>query len=143
VVAPAWFGNLRVSYEFGEGGTTLGLAGFVAGPRLVDTALNTGVDALGNPLQWASGTVATPQVDLRATVNFPLPVAGLSVRAVVGGSLFPFGPYTAGFRQAPDAEGQAPQLTPSARRLFGMLTVAWSLGGADERGAAPETPRGE
>jgi outer membrane receptor protein involved in Fe transport len=136
VVAPSWFGNLRCSYEFGDGGPTLGLIGFVAAPRLVDTASATGTDALGNEVRWASGTLSPPQVDVRATLWVPTPVAGLSVRVVVGGSLFGLGPYTAGPRLAPDAEGQSPQLAPNAHRLFGMLSLAWTFGG----GEGPSVP---
>lgn len=128
VASPGWFGNARVSWDFGQRLPRLSLAGTLSGSRLISAALATGTDAAGQPLEWdqASRTVG-PQAELRATVESALPgVRGLWVRGVVGGSLTPFSAYTVGPRQAPEPGFTTPAQSPNSR-LFVLMTVGWAL----------------
>lgn len=125
VASPTWFGNARVSWGFGDGLPRLSLAGAFSGERLITTAA-----ALGpNGETWAPGTEKVgPQVELRATVDGPVPgVKGLTLRGVVGGQLMPFSAYTVGPRQAPEPGFDVPAQAPNSR-LFFMLTASWVLG---------------
>jgi outer membrane receptor for ferrienterochelin and colicins len=125
-VAPAIFGNARLSYEFGERLPRLSLASFFAAPRLIDVGNNTGTDANGDTVVWTSRT-APAQADLRLTLDTPIPVRGLSLRVVIGTSLTPYSPYVAGPLLAPDpAISTTPTLNQNTR-LFGMLTLSWNL----------------
>jgi iron complex outermembrane receptor protein len=138
VVVPPWQGNFHVSYDFGERQPSLALAGFIAAPRLADSANATGEGPNGETITWDQGTLAPPQVDIRATLLVPLGPPGLSLRAVVGSSLTPYSAYTVGPRLAPDAPAQSPELTPNAHRLFAMLTLLWSIGGEATSQPTPE-----
>lgn len=111
-VAAPDFGNARASWELQEGGPSLALASFAAGSRRVDTADNLSEDAAGNPVAWASGATAGPQAELRATSSVPRPpVAGLSWRAAVGGTLGIL----------------SPKRMPGPSRLYALATVSWVL----------------
>lgn len=128
VAAPV-FGNARVSWDLREDGPSLALAFFAAGSRRIDTADASVEDAAGNPVGWAT-TTAGPQAELRATFSVPrTPVAGLSWRVAVGGTLNAWMPYTLGPRQEPDLSAGAltPQLMPSPNRLYALATASWGL----------------
>lgn len=128
VASPSWFGNARVSWDFGEGLPRASLLTAFSGPRLITAAQNTGVDAEGATLRWdPASTTVGPQVELRASVDSKVSaVRGLWVRGVVGGNLTPFSAYTVGPRQAPEPGHTVPSQAPNSR-LFVMLTVGWSL----------------
>lgn len=132
VASPTWFGNARVSWDFGEGLPRASLVSAFSGPRLITAADATSTDADGNEVGWdaASRTIG-PQVELRATVDAKVrAVPGLWLRGVVGGSLTPFSAYTVGARLAPDPQlaTNTPSQMPNSR-LFVMMTVGWSLDG--------------
>lgn len=124
VASPGWFGNARVSYDFGEGLPRVSLLSAFSGERLITTAYAAG--AAGET--WDPSTrVVSPQVELRGAVQAPLPlVKGLWVRGVVGGQVMPFSAYTVGPRQVPEGEYVTPAQAPNSR-LFVMLTLGWSL----------------
>ncbi len=132
VASPTWFGNARVSWDFGEGLPRASLVSAFSGPRLITSADATSTAADGNEVGWdaASRTIG-PQVELRATVDAKVrAIPGLWLRGVVGGSLTPFSAYTVGARRAPDPQlaSSAPIQMPNSR-LFVMMTVGWSLDG--------------
>jgi outer membrane cobalamin receptor len=132
VASPNWFGNARISWDFGEGRPRAALVGAYSGPRLITAAAATGPDADGQEVGWDTASLTVgPQVELRATVDAPVPaVPGLWVRGVAGGALAPFSAYTVGPRQAPEPllGFTTPAQSPNSR-LFVMLTVGWSLDG--------------
>ena len=130
VASPSWFGNARLSWDFGEGLPRASLVGSFSGSRLTSTAHATGTDSEGNEVGWdAASRSVGPQVELRATVDAKVKaVPGLWVRGVVGGSLTPFSGYTVGPRQAPEPQlgFTTPAQAPNSR-LFVMMTLGWSL----------------
>lgn len=130
VASPAWFGNARVSWDFGEGLPRASVVSAFSGPRLITAASATSTNADGNEVGWdAAFRTIGPQVELRATLDAQVrAVPGLWLRGVVGGSLTPFSAYTVGARLAPDPSmaSSAPIQTPNSR-LFVMMTVGWSL----------------
>jgi outer membrane receptor protein involved in Fe transport len=124
VASPGWFGNARVSYDFGEERPRVSLVGAFSGERLVTAAYNAGpAGETWDP----SKRVLGPQAELRAAVDAPLPfLKGLWVRGVVGGQLMPFSAYTVGPRQFAEGDFVTPAQAPNSR-LFVMLTLGWSL----------------
>jgi hypothetical protein len=128
LASPSWFGNARVSWDFGEGHPRVSLASNFSGPRLITAAAATGVDGDGQAVSWdAARRSVGPQVELRATVDSKVKaVRGLWVRGVAGASLMPFSAYTVGPRQAPEPGYTTPAQAPNSR-LFLMMTVGWSL----------------
>ena len=132
VASPNWFGNARVSWDFGEGLPRASLVSAFSGPRLITSADATSTDAEGTEVGWdPARRKVGPQVELRATVDAKVrAVPGLWLRGVVGGALTPFSAYTVGARMAPDPQlpSSAPVQMPNSR-LFVMMTVGWSLDG--------------
>jgi outer membrane receptor for ferrienterochelin and colicins len=124
VASPGWFGNARVSYELGERLPRLSLGAAFSGERLISTALSLGP----NGETWAPGTTTVPpQLELRATVDAPVPaIKGLTLRGVVGGQVMPYSAYTVGPRQTPEGSFTTPAQAPNSR-LFVMLTASWQL----------------
>lgn len=127
--SPGWFGNARVTWNFGDGKPRASLLTNVSGARLVSAAEATGTDSDGNPLTWAPGkNQIGAQVELRAVLEGDVKqMPGLWVRGVVGAQLMPFSPYVVGPIQAPTSEVNVPALSPNSR-LFVLLTVGWTLG---------------
>jgi outer membrane receptor for ferrienterochelin and colicins len=101
VVAPQFFGNARIAYDFEHGLPTLGLAAHFSGNRIADRAFD------GN---FTPFPVAPPQVELRATLSGPVPlIKGLSYRIGANYAVANRNPYVAGVAQQsfswhPDAE---------------------------------------
>jgi len=127
--SPGWFGNARVTWNFGDGKPRASLLAHFSGARLVTSAAAAGTDADGNPLTWARGkNQIGAQVELRAVVEGDVKqVPGLWVRGVVGGQLMPFSPYVVGPNQTPTPEVSEPALSPNSR-FFVLLSVGWTLG---------------
>lgn len=91
VVAPQFFGNARVAYDFEQGWPTLGLAAHFSGNRIADRAYD------GN---FTPFPVAPPQLELRATLSGPMPfVKGLAYRVGANYALAEHGPYVVGVAQ--------------------------------------------
>jgi hypothetical protein len=91
VVAPQFFGNARIAYDFEGGLPTLGLAAHFFGNRIADRAFD------GN---FTPFPVAPPQLELRATVSGPVPlVKGLSYRVSANYAVAERGPYVVGVAQ--------------------------------------------
>jgi outer membrane receptor for ferrienterochelin and colicins len=101
-VAPQFYGNARLSYDFGEQLPTLALAGFLLGARPAD-----GIDAGFRPAPYAP-----TQIDLRLTASGAMPaLTGLryrfSVDRVFGDSNpYVIGPVPIGSEESPSAELQ-------------------------------------
>lgn len=128
VASPLWFGNARVSWDFGAGAPRASLTGAFSGPRLITAAFSTGVDGDGQSIGWdpQRRTIGS-QLELRAAVDATVKaVPGLWLRGVVGASLMPFSAYTVGARQAPAPGFTTPAQSPNSR-LFVLMTVGWSL----------------
>ena len=91
VVAPQFFGNARIAYDFEHGLPTLGLAAHFSGNRIADRAF----DGSFTPFP-----VAAPQVELRATLSGPVPLMrGLSYRVGANYAVTEYGPYVVGVAQ--------------------------------------------
>jgi len=104
-VTPQIFGNARVSYDLPGDWPTVAVATHWMGKRYADRAFDGA---------WPSAQlpVAPPQLELRATVNGPVPgVTGLSYRVGVNWALASQGPYVVGPTQDV-TYGGAPQLVP-------------------------------
>jgi outer membrane cobalamin receptor len=91
VVAPQFFGNARIAYDFEHGWPTLGLAAHFSGRRIADRAFDGG---------FSPFPVAPPQLELRATVSGPVPfLKGLSYRVGANYAVADRGPYAVGVAQ--------------------------------------------
>jgi outer membrane receptor protein involved in Fe transport len=91
VVAPQFFGNARIAYDFEHGLPTLGIAAHFSGQRIADRAFD------GN---FSPFPIAPPQLELRATVSGPVPLLkGLSYRVGVNYAVADRGPYAVGVAQ--------------------------------------------
>lgn len=87
-VAPAIFGNARVSYDLPGALPTVALAGRVLGPRPTDRAFD------GN---FTPPPFVGPELGLRGTLSGDIPILkGLSYRATVDYTSATFGPYVVG-----------------------------------------------
>jgi hypothetical protein len=107
VVAPQFFGNARIAYDFEHGLPTLGLAAQFSGKRIADRAFDGG---------FATFPVAPPQVELRATASGPVPlVKGLSYRLSANYAVTSHGPYVVGVAQQAYAANTNAELIPVDR----------------------------
>jgi outer membrane receptor for ferrienterochelin and colicins len=107
IVAPQFFGNARVAYDFEHGFPTLGIAGHFSGYRIADRAYD------GN---FTPFPVAPPQLELRATVSGPVPfVKGLSYRVGANYAFAARGPYVVGVAQQAYSWQPSAELVPVDR----------------------------
>jgi hypothetical protein len=91
-VAPRFFGNARILYDFQGGWPVLGIASQFKSNALTDRAL----DGLFTPVP-----LAPAQLELRFTVSGPIPVLrGLSYRASADYAFANRAPYTVGVHQS-------------------------------------------
>jgi hypothetical protein len=103
-VAPAVFGNARVSYDLPGDLPTLAVATHYLSKRPVDRAYD------GN---WAVKPYADAQLELRATISGPVPkLKMLSYRASVNWAVADHGAYVVGPAQTVEKYVTAPQLVP-------------------------------
>ena len=103
-VAPKFFGNARIAYDIAGDWPTLALATHYVGKRPIDRAFD------GN---WAGGTYASPQLELRGTISGPVPLLkGLSYRASATYAFEDRGPYVVGPIQTREPNTPFPQLLP-------------------------------
>ncbi len=103
-VAPAVFGNARVSYDLPGDWPTLAVATHYLSRRPVDRAYDGG---------WQVKPYADAQLELRATISGPVPkVKWLSYRASVNWALADHGPYVVGPAQTVERYVTTPQLVP-------------------------------
>ena len=110
-VAPALFGNARVSYDLGAGLPTLALAAQMQSRRPADRAFDAG---------YAPAVYAPPLVELRAAVSGPVPlVEGLSYRLTANYAFENAGPYVVGAVRD-GSYGLPPTLNPVERFRAGI-----------------------
>ena len=113
-VAPQFFGNARVAYDFQDNWPTVALAMSFVGPRLADRALDGGFPVL---------PVAPMNVQTRFTVSGVIPkVSGLSYRLVGNVASASVNPYLAGPNQSVGPDNAPAELSPINRlTVFGTL----------------------
>lgn len=110
-VAPALFGNARVSYRLLEDGPTLALAGLVGSRRPADRAF----DGDFKPIPYAP-----PRLSVRAALSGKAPfAAGLSYRVTADYAFSTTGEYVVGPLQSGDGERPA-ELSPMDRFRVGV-----------------------
>jgi outer membrane receptor protein involved in Fe transport len=103
-VAPAVFGNARVSYDLPGELPTLAVATHYLSRRPIDRAYDG---------TWPVRPYADAQLELRATISGPVPkLKRLTYRGSVNWLLADHGPYAVGPAQAAERYNQAPQLVP-------------------------------
>jgi outer membrane receptor protein involved in Fe transport len=111
-LSPSWFGNLRVAWR-SPAGRSLALAARVVGQRRVMLATIVYPNRAGE------------QLDLRLTGIAPLPVAGLSARAVAGYAAGAFSPIA---MATTDDGTEALELVPGGPRLLGFVELHYTFG---------------
>jgi hypothetical protein len=90
-VAPRFFGNARILYDFPDDWPALGLAVQFKSSALTDRSLDGG---------WATMPIAPGQVELRATVTGPIPVfKAISYRLSADYAFADRAPYVVGLHQ--------------------------------------------
>jgi outer membrane receptor for ferrienterochelin and colicin len=114
-VGPQVFGNARVSYDLPGDWPTLGVATHWMGKRYADRAWDGAWPSYQIP-------VAPPQVELRGTINGPVPgIKGLSYRMSVNWAMASLGPYVVGSAQsAPYKEGAERVPVDPLRVMLGL-----------------------
>jgi outer membrane receptor for ferrienterochelin and colicins len=118
-VAPALFGNARISYKLPGSWPTLGAAGHYLSKRPADRAYDG---------SWPAVPYADPQLELRGTISGQIPFAkSLSYRASINWLLANRGPYVVGPIQAAEPGNTVPQLVP-LDTLRATVGLQWDFG---------------
>jgi outer membrane receptor protein involved in Fe transport len=103
-VAPAVFGNARLSYDLPGEWPVLGVAGSLVGKRPADHAFDEG---------WTPVPYAPTQFELRGTISGRVPgLPGLSYRFIVDYAFAAVNPYIIGPVSAPQPSNPTPELVP-------------------------------
>ncbi len=115
-IIPAFYGNARIAYRFGETGPTLGLVARFSSNRTTYLDAEEGVAPNAGPL-----------CDLRLTASGPIrALAGLQWRAFVNASLNPHTPYAISGGPIAEAPDNTLAYLPNTR-LFAFVGVHYDL----------------
>ena len=114
VIMPAWFGNMRASYQPKRDGVALALATRYAGARRVAADLDI------TDLRVAE------QLDLRGTISGPLFLPRLRFRVAIGYAVNPWNPHAITVPDAEVGETRA-RYHPAVNRLFGFFGLEYAI----------------